>query len=82
MTTAWIDVRDCEAAKLDAVLDAAIEHKIEAAVFDPGSKEKIGGRRPGIQWVAIEKSGNGCDAPDSEADVCVYARDAVKRSGF
>ncbi len=75
MTTAWIDLRDCETGKLDAIIDAAIEHKIEAAVFDPGTKERIGEHRPGIQWVAIEKLSNGCGQPNSEADVYVYARD-------
>jgi 3-amino-4-hydroxybenzoic acid synthase len=74
MTTAWIDLRDCESGKLIDIIDAAIEHKIEAVIFDSDAKEKLGERRSGIKWVAVEPRGNGHDHAKSEADVHVYPR--------
>lgn len=74
MTTAWIDLRNSEAGKLDAIIDAAIENKIEAAIFDSATNEKIGERRRGIQWVAMEQHSNGGGELASDADVHVYSR--------
>src|ERR1051325_675177 len=74
MTTAWIDLRDCQADKLTDMIEAAIENKIEGVVFDAKVKEKLGARRPGLKWVAVEKAGNGFDQVKAEADVHVYAR--------
>jgi 3-amino-4-hydroxybenzoic acid synthase len=62
---------------VDDIVDAAIEHKIEAVVFDADMadmKERLGERRSGIKWVAIEKRSNGGGQPNCDADVHVYAR--------
>ena len=76
MTTAWLDLRECDKGKFDDMIAAAIEHKIEAVVVDGDAAEAIGERRPGIKWVALQKHGksNGNGHAPTDADVHVYAR--------
>jgi 3-amino-4-hydroxybenzoic acid synthase len=76
MTTAWLDLRECDSGTLNDMIGTAIEHKIEAVMFDADTAEQLGERRPGIKWVALQKhgSGNGNGHPAAEADVHVYAR--------
>jgi len=69
VTTAWIDVRGCEAGRIPELVSAAAESGIEAVVADPEVDRTVA-RRADIQWVRFDDaSGNA----DGGGDVRVHA---------
>jgi 3-amino-4-hydroxybenzoic acid synthase len=71
VTTAWIDLRGCEAGRIAEFVAAAAESRIEAVVTDP-EVDKIVGRRPGIQWVTFDDGSAGPGAAGG-AEVSVHS---------
>jgi 3-amino-4-hydroxybenzoic acid synthase len=72
VTTAWIDLRDCDRSKVADIVAAAAENRIEAIVTNSEISKLVGTRPPGIQWVAFEDAGEGFGAMNG-ADVHVHA---------
>jgi len=72
VTTAWIDLRDCDRSKVADIVAAAAENRIEAVVTNSEIDQLVGTRPPGIQWVAFEDAGEGFGAMNG-ADVHVHA---------
>ncbi len=68
MTTAWLDLRNCNTDAIADIVSAAAEHRIEAVISNRG----IGNRQDGTQWVAFDE-GDGFGAEASGADICVHA---------
>src|SRR3954454_7144253 len=72
VTTAWIDLRDCDRSKVADIVAAAAENQIEAIVTNSEISKLVGTRPPGIQWVAFGDAGEGFGAMNG-ADVHVHA---------
>jgi 3-amino-4-hydroxybenzoic acid synthase len=69
VTTAWIDIRNCQADELADIIRAATEHQIEAVVTNSDVDKKLGGRQAGIRWVEFKHA----DSSVNGADICVHA---------
>ena len=50
MTTAWLDLRNCNTDAIADILHAAAEHRIEAVISDRAMDH----RQDGVQWVALD----------------------------
>jgi 3-amino-4-hydroxybenzoic acid synthase len=77
MTTAWIDLRNCQAEKLGEIVEAAIANNIEGVVFDEETKTKLGAPRPEIKWISILESANGGIKAPVDADTVVHQHDGL-----
>ena len=52
MTTAWLDLRNCNTDAIPDILHAAAEHRIEAVISDRAMDH----RQDGVQsWVALDE---------------------------
>src|SRR3979411_3155994 len=72
MTTAWIDIRDCDSDEIPDIISAAAGRRIEGVIFDSEADNALATRQAGVQWVAFKNGGNGAGPDKTEADICVH----------
>jgi 3-amino-4-hydroxybenzoic acid synthase len=80
VTTAWLDIRNCETDAIPDIVNAAAEHRIEAVIFDHRADKIIGTRQGGMQWVAFNE-GSHSGSERSDADIHVHSYNG-KTSGL
>ena len=69
MTTAWLDLRNCNTDAIADILHAAAEHRIEAVISDRAMDH----RQDGVQWVALDEGGGVGPEAMAGADICVHS---------
>jgi 3-amino-4-hydroxybenzoic acid synthase len=73
VTTAWIDVRNCNSEDIAEIVGAAAEHQIEAVVANADTEAKIGARPAGLQWVTFKDADKGPFAVNTGSDIRVHS---------
>jgi 3-amino-4-hydroxybenzoic acid synthase len=71
VTTAWLDLRNCDGGQISELVSVAIENQIEAVITNGETVKNPASHSAGIQWVAFKDGHNGGAA--ETADVCVHS---------
>ena len=71
MTTAWLDLRNRKTGDIDEIVEAAVEHQIEAVITNGDADGKLK-RRNGIQLVTFKDDTTSSAATDADISVHSY----------